>query len=285
VAILNFMASQPDRSFSMSALSRHTGISKATLHEIVRVLVDAGYLARSSDRLLTLGPALVWIGAAAVQNREAVVQAARPVMNRLADKTGLQCIAAAALGHEIVVLASVGRHRSRSLWYQEGERIPFIPPLGAVYLAWAAEADVDTWLNRGGLRAQPGWIAELRAGLRNIREQRYAIALTVNARAELQKLLHHLDMGVTVGETRRLVAGLLGSMADDHYLAGALREGDSYQVDYISAPVFDRGGRVCLSLNLAGISEPVGDGVVRNLGELVVAAADEVTAAIGGSVP
>ena len=47
IDILNFLASRPDETFSLSELARRTGVNVASTHAIVAALTQAGYLNRS----------------------------------------------------------------------------------------------------------------------------------------------------------------------------------------------------------------------------------------------
>src|SRR3954453_392414 len=109
VAVLDFLAQHPDERFSLSELCRQTGISKGTAHGQVAALLDAGYLLRHpADKRLSLGPALVALGAAAAARQYEAVDDARPEMRALAAELGVQCVASAAFGGDMVLLARTG---------------------------------------------------------------------------------------------------------------------------------------------------------------------------------
>ncbi|MCB0996899.1 MAG: helix-turn-helix domain-containing protein, partial [Acidimicrobiales bacterium] len=67
IDILNFLASRPDETFSLSELARRTGVNVASTHAIVTTLTQAGYLARDPDRRsYSLGASVIALGAAAI---------------------------------------------------------------------------------------------------------------------------------------------------------------------------------------------------------------------------
>ncbi|MER3452150.1 MAG: IclR family transcriptional regulator, partial [Acidimicrobiia bacterium] len=151
IAIVEFLASEPERPFSLSELARRLGLNKATAHAVLGALVDAGWLLRHPvDKTYTLGPALVGIGTAAAGRHRTMVEFAEPEMHRLSEELGLQCFASAVVGEEILILARVGATTPLGVTVPVGQRLPLVPPLGTVFMAWAPEAEIDAWLHRLG---------------------------------------------------------------------------------------------------------------------------------------
>src|ERR1039458_5209422 len=60
VEVLNFLASHPGESFTLSELSRHLNLNMASGLSVLKALTDAGYVHRhDSHKTYSLGPALV----------------------------------------------------------------------------------------------------------------------------------------------------------------------------------------------------------------------------------
>ncbi|HEX9237086.1 MAG TPA: helix-turn-helix domain-containing protein, partial [Actinomycetota bacterium] len=98
IAILNLLATRPERRFSLSEISRALGLNKATLHAILWSLTEAGYLVRDEgSKTYSLGPVLIALGNSALETYPAA-QAAVPEMETLTADLGLDCVASAAIG-------------------------------------------------------------------------------------------------------------------------------------------------------------------------------------------
>ena len=152
VAVLNFLAAHAAEVFTLSDLAARLGINLASTHAVLAVLTDAGYLARHPRRrTFTLGPAVVALGTAALERHAAIEHAAQEA-RRLSEELGLEVAVTAPAGDDIVFLARVGEHRPRDIGVQVGQRVPLVPPVGSVFVAWG---DAESWLahadNRPGM--------------------------------------------------------------------------------------------------------------------------------------
>ena len=140
VAVLNHLAAAPRQRFTLSELARDLDLNKATAHALLATLVDVGYLVRhDDDKSYALGPALIALGNAALASSPAATLAQEP-MDRLAQELDLSVVASAAIGGEIVILASAGTPRPLGINVQPGLRMPLVPPLGTVFVAWSGTA-------------------------------------------------------------------------------------------------------------------------------------------------
>src|SRR5712692_9904270 len=72
---------------TLSGLSQRLGSPKSSLLYLLRPMARLGYLVRSSDGRLQLGPAAFTLAMAALSNRE-LPQLARPFLEDLAEKSG-----------------------------------------------------------------------------------------------------------------------------------------------------------------------------------------------------
>lgn len=273
VAVIEFLAAHPDRAFSLSELSRRLGLNKATAHALLNSLTEAGWLIRHpAKKTYALGPALVTVGAAAAARQRELVDFADAEMHALADELGLQCVASAVIGDEIVILARAGRANSLEVSVPVGQRLPLMPPLGTVFVAWAGEEEVEAWLRRVGPGASPRQRARYRAALAAVRARGYSVALEADTRARLAASIRD----------RREVEALLEKLGHEEYVLAELDDGSSYQVSLLAAPVFGADGRVALALTLLGFRGEIEATRVPHYGERLKAAADAVTRAIHG---
>lgn len=276
VAIIEFLAARPEHAFSLSELSRRLRLNKATAHAALNSLVEAGWLIRhQSDKTYTLGPALVTIGAAAAARQRELVEFAEPEMHTLADELGLQCIASAVIGDEMVILAKAGRSAPLEVSVPVGQRLPLVPPLGTVFVAWAAPEEIERWLRRVGPSANPRQLKRYRKALAAVRARGYSIALEAGTRAQLASAL---------GD-RREVEALIEKLGHEEYALAELDSSASYEVSLLAAPVFGPDGRVALALTLFGFRGQLEAAQIPAIGERLRSAADAVTNAIHGRPP
>ena len=166
VEILNFLASHPGESFTLSELSRHLNLNMASGLSVLKALTDAGYVHRHhSHKTYSLGPALVAVGYAALA-RYQVIEIAIEEMRRLAADCDTECVASVVVGDEIVIVGASGRPRLEGADVRVGQRVPLIPPLGPIFLAWGEPAPVERWLEASGAGRRRGGAAAVprRAG-------------------------------------------------------------------------------------------------------------------------
>ena len=276
VALLNFLAARPDEAFTLSELCRRLSMNKATAHAMVAALTDAGYLLRHPiERTYSLGPALVAVGNAAAARRFEVVDYARDEMRAVAEQLDVQCVAAAALGDEMVILAASGQAPPLGAAVRVGDRVPLVPPLGTVYMAWSAPAEIDRWLRRLGPQATEEELERYRRTVATARARGYSVALEPEARLRLAHALRDRDE----------VDAVVEDLGHEEYNLLELDRTTSYSVSVITAPVFDAEGRVALTLNLVGFRRPLPGAEVPAVGERLRDAGLTVTRTIHGRVP
>lgn len=114
-----------------------------------------------------------WESDLGVQMRSADL--ARPHMEALADELDAECVASAVVGEDMVLVARAGTLRTQRLPTAVGQRIPFEPPLGTAFVAWASEAAREAWFRRLGSDATPETRAVLERTLSEVRDAGYAI--------------------------------------------------------------------------------------------------------------
>lgn len=288
VALLNFLSSHPGESFGVSELSRRLDLNKATVHSILAALTDAGYLLRHPvTKTYSLGPALIAVGSAAAR-QFAPVDYAADEMRALADEFGVQCVAAAVVAGEIVMLACAGQPRPFGTSVSAGQRMPLAPPLGTVYMAWAGPDEIDAWLRRLGPDATAAQRARFEAVLNAVRQRGYALGLEAVAKVKLSQAL--AEAPVTAGgddraHLRDIVEGLIDELAHEESVLSDLAGGTAEPISHISAPVFGPDGRVVLALNLIDLPRQLTAEQIDRFASRLVDSARRVTKAIGGQAP
>lgn len=251
--ILNFLIAQPGQPATLSEIARNLGMNLASAHAVLAVLSDAGYLVRHPTlRTYTIGPLLVAAGDAALEQHPAV-DVARDEIRRLAEQHGVELVLTTSAGEDIVALARAGPRHPQGL--EVGRRVPLIPPLGSVFVAWGTEEEVEAWLRRAGSLS----VAErrrLRGQLETVRARGYSVNLRQYSPEALLGAIATLGTRPTA-EARRILAEMIGELGHAEYQLERLRSKAVYAVGTIAAPVFDGQGRAVLALALADFPEPL----------------------------
>jgi len=208
------------------------------------------------------------------------VDHARPEMERLAEAVGAECIALAHVGQSVVMMASAGTPPPGNAGTRVGQRMPFIPPVGLLFAAWASNEDREAWLG-----ALPSLSADDRARYRNalgaVRERGFIFGTRTPLRRDLDRALASLNVNAPAAEERANVRAAVERLADT-YIPDDLQR--SRGVEYIGAPVFDKNGRIALDLTLYRIPPTDSNVVVQHARQLLDACA-RVTEALGGYQP
>jgi flavin reductase (DIM6/NTAB) family NADH-FMN oxidoreductase RutF len=198
-------------------------------------------------------------------------ESARPAMEQVAGSLQLECVAVAFDRDDIVQVASAGRPRNGASPSRVGVRMPFRPPMGAVFIAYSDESTVDRWL---GLESSDAAARDAHVvALRRLRERGWSISLRRPALQQVDQLLDELAI-------RGPDAGLIDELASLHEQLGgsAVYDLDQIEADKVyavrsmSVPIIDHGGRVMLYLALFGWPE-------RTTGEQLLTALDMLRAA------
>jgi DNA-binding IclR family transcriptional regulator len=279
VAVLDFLAAHPSEPFTLSDLAARLDINVASAHAILGVLTDAGYVVRHPRlRTYTLGPSVIALGNAALEHHRAV-DIARDAARRLSEEVELEVAVTALAGDDIVFLARAGEHRARGIPIHVGQRVPLVPPLGSVFIAWAPEDAVSAW------RARAPKAKRVDDALEGVRARGYSIALEVSARRNLADVLDHLAAAPSDARLRGTVDDLVVELGSSNYQLTKLDRGNRYDVSMIAAPVFDAAGNAVLALTLVGFEAGLTAERVADYGQRVRDVGIVVTKQSQGRVP
>lgn len=254
IRLLDLLVAHPTERFTLSELVRRTGVSLGSAHAVLAVLEDVGYVSRHRDhKTYALGPALVAAGLASLTAQPAV-QVAVDGLDRLAADIDAEVVVTAATDAEIIFVARAGTPSPHGPQVRIGERVPLAPPLGAVFLAWAAEPDVAAWAARspvGGPDAE-----QLHAMLDHVRTHGYSIGAGSAVQRAFGAALAGLAEEPQQQALRAEIPGLLRALVEGGYEVAAVQEQASYDVGTIAAPVFDAAGQATVAVT--GIGFPPG---------------------------
>ncbi|MCL2533128.1 MAG: hypothetical protein FWE39_03090 [Nocardiaceae bacterium] len=267
----------------MTELSDALGANRSTILNIVRQLVDAGWL-RKSDRQYLLGPGLIPLGRAAESGAEGVLYA-RAELGQLAANLGVGATATALAGDAIVVVDSLGGTSGRPSSLLVGQRLPAVPPSGSLFVASDEDASAR-WI-----AAVTDWPEEKRLRLMRaldaIRERKFSVERLTPSSLHVRTLVAELGAAVMSDEFRSSIVGLIEDLGTMEYLEVEFDPGATYPVSYIAAPVFSREGSVVLTIALHLLREVDGAEIDR-IGQQLLRVADRVSQEVqraNGAIP
>jgi DNA-binding IclR family transcriptional regulator len=258
--ILDVLVANRGEQFTISDLARRTGSSLGSTHAVLAVLEQAGYLSRHpARRTYRLGPALVSAGLAALEQHPAIRAAAERIPT-LAAELRADVVVTAATPTEIVFVATGGPGSGYGPGFREGERVPLVPPLGLVFMAWADPVEVRAWLGRARVAPEADGVT---AALTSVRERGFALGLALK----------------TLGPPEESAAQRYD------YGLPAVEPAGAYDLGMASAPVFDADGRVVVAVTASGFPPGLTGREVLDIGERVRACATVVTKQARGRPP
>jgi DNA-binding IclR family transcriptional regulator len=278
IAIIEFLATRPTETFSVSEVARRVSLNKSTAYTLLRTLHRAGWAFRSPvDLQYGIGPTLIVIGEAAAQALPEV-SFARPVMQGLASEFHRECVLSTVVGEEIVVLHTTGPAELGSPWSRPGSRTPCSPPFGTVFVAWQDQPSQKQWYERGTVVSAERF-EELEADLEMIRARGFVATMATTVESQIAQLVRDMGDKVTAKDLGRIREMRLSRLAPMEYLVGTDESVGSFMIDQFQAPIFDRES-ARYALTIRGINEEMDLATLSEAGGRVRAACDEVTRAI-----
>jgi flavin reductase (DIM6/NTAB) family NADH-FMN oxidoreductase RutF/DNA-binding IclR family transcriptional regulator len=222
-----------------------------------------------------------WESDLALQMRSADL--ARPEMEALAEDLDVECVASAVVGDEMALIARAGSTQSRMLPTQVGQRIPFEPPLGTAFVAWAPPQAQQAWLDRLGKDPDPDTVAALRATLDVVRRRGFSVGRGHTWHEEVSHVLARARPESPSAETHEAIHRLIQMLPPDYESPDALDSLD--EIRTLSTPVFGPSGGVVMVLSLTVSSKRSLAAELEGCAARLREAAEAVTKALGGQPP
>jgi len=202
-------------------------------------------------------------------------------MEALAEELDVECVASAVVGEDMVLVARAGTLRSERLPTEVGQRIPFEPPMGTAFVAWASDSARKAWLDRLGKDPDPATVAALESTLTDVRTAGYSVARGHRWHNQAAQVLTREVPDRRRDETAQEMHRLITSLPAD-YESPTVAADD---VRTVNTPVFGPGGSVVLVLS---VTVPGHRSLAADLESTVAqikAAAAAVTKALDGDIP
>jgi DNA-binding IclR family transcriptional regulator len=283
--VLEILAIDPHRRHSLAELRRTLGSSQGTMHALLSTLERAGYVRRDpSDRLYSLGPAVLPIGDAARRAYPIVDRALGP-MQELADELDTECHAGVRTSDEILVVARFGPAQPIGVGVQVGERYPLRPPLGAGYMAWAPADEIQEYLSRAAPDLTAAELDRHRQALEAVRRRGYSIHADDGPRQHMAEIVARHEADPESDEIDGTVKTLVGELGHYRYLLADVHDLVPGSLIELSAPVFDADGRVAITVGVSSVAPKVAATPVEEVAARVLATAAAITRSVGGRPP
>jgi DNA-binding IclR family transcriptional regulator len=191
-----------------------------------------------------------------------------PEMEALTADLGQDCVASAAIHDEIVILARTGTPQPFGVNVLPGMRVPLVPPLGTVFVAWSGQDEIERWLARVGPSGEKH-LDRHREAVEAVRSRGFSVAIapgteTTRARMALEESVREIP---------------------DDYALIELDSSGSYMLRHIGAPVFGARGEVVIALFLFGFQRDVTAADIPAMADRLMVACRRISEAIDGRAP
>jgi DNA-binding IclR family transcriptional regulator len=279
--ILDFLIAHPARSFTLSELASHIDVNVASTHAVLAVLTRSGYVVRHPARkTYMLGPVLVAAGHATLE-RHPGIDLARDEIRKLARTSKIEFVVTTAVLEDIVVLVRSGPRRARGP--EVGQRIPLVPPVGSVFVAWGTQLERDSWLARARSASAEEKKRDERI-LETVRARGYAVTLRVPTHPSFEQAIAD-TADHRPGASRTALDAVIAELGHGDYHLDQISSSAVYDVMMIAAPVFDAEGQVQLAITANGLPSALPAGEIQLQANQLRDVALRVTREIRGRPP
>lgn len=271
IDIVDFLAQFPGRSFTLSEIVKGTQINFASCHAILNALTERGYISRCPQRkTYRLGHALIALGQVALTSQPLLAHA-REAAEKLRADLDIPTLVSTVIGDEIVGMIACDTRDGRTAGLNVGERMPLVPPIGASFLAWSDEEEIDAWLERAPPEQDGDLIAYWCDGLARIRERSFQVELRLPESSALAERMAEMAAGTAATRYKSELLKLVQSFGRHPLQPERLDPEADYDLILIAAPIFDEDGRCVYNLCLGGFPGPISGVEAQRLGDRLVA--------------
>lgn len=202
----------------------------------------------------------------------------RVEFEHLADSLGAECTAMAVISDQMAVtVAAFGASASAA---RIGERIPLMPPMGELCLAWEDTAATERWLARA-VPSDECTPEQYRGRLATVRDRGWSITMRGSYRdEEVYEALREYSSGCYTPAQERRIREII-SRTSSSYAPVSLEPGQRYDVDSVLAPVRDAAGKVRLVLRLSGLPGPASAESIRAWAQQLMQTAHSAESLLG----
>lgn len=195
-------------------------------------------------------------------------------MEQLATSLDADISIMAVIGDEMAVIVSgTGEfHDGQRL----GERIPLMPPMGEMCLAWEDEETIERWLARA-LPADECTAEDYRARLQVARDRGWSATMRGDyADDEVYSVLREYSSGLYTPAQERRLREIIAQTSSGYAPVDFVDE-RSYDVDSLMVPVRDAAGKVRLVLRASDLPQGVSGAKVLDWAQELARTAEEMS--------
>jgi len=249
-AVLDLLTVFPERAFKISEIVEATKINIASCHALLAALTAAGYLTRTAKRTYMLGPAVVTAGQAA-RRANPVIDRAEQAAEQLFRELKITVYLTTIVGDEILMLRSISEQGPNFVGTRDGQRHPYIAPLGAHLVAWSPESVIDSWIAKAGVTDED-LAQEWRRSIALVRERGYQITLREPEDSSFVEMMAAMAKGAQALRYKDHAKSYLSTHHPHFRQPETLVPDAFYDVNVLAAPIFSHDRGTHLSLCLAG---------------------------------
>ena len=208
---------------------------------------------------------------------------ARDEMTALAKRSGIEVLALVPSAESFILVASASPSGATAP-LRIGTALPFAPPAGRVFVAWAGRECIDAWYARSPVPLTDAERARLDIEVDAVRRHGWTPAFYSDRMEDLWETLSQIGR---VGQTPMLVrhAAELVASLERHSTPEDVDEATAGSVQSVMAPVFDARAQAVLMLSISGIPRSSSLERVEALRDDLLAVCARVTDSIGGRLP
>lgn len=275
--VINFLTARPLESFTLSEIAAQLNISNGSSHRVLKTLTQEGYLScHPKHKTYSLGLVLISAGQAALA-RHPVIDIAQREMEILSARLGVQTIASALAGEELLFIAKAGSSATPQGVARVGQRRPFMPPLGLAHLAWAPAAQQQQYFSRFAQFLSPAQQDNLHQALPSIRQRGYSMSVQGDGLTEISRQLSESASDHRQAPFWQQMAPALAGLGRDEIQLLNLETLGEQRLSHVSAPVFDSEGGVILEVSLTGLEAHLTTAAILTYCEQLLATAAAIT--------
>ena len=280
--VLDYLTEHPDQAFGLTALSRALSMSKSTCLSVLKTLTETGYVMQHPTRRdYRLGPALVAAGRAAM-SRFYDLSAAHALLDATSADLALPINAVTLTDDQVVVTDIFGRRNPFGGFARVGVGVPFVPPYGAGFVAWADPTLWERWLNRADPSPDADIVAALRSSVEAAHRRGFLVALDVPTANQVRPLLDQLRNDARGVDSDQLRALASARLLEVGYFLDGIDADETYSVNTIQVPVIPSPGRNPMTLMALPFGQQMTGAEVLTAGERLQVAARDVAKIVKG---
>jgi DNA-binding IclR family transcriptional regulator len=253
--IIEFLAAFPERGYTMSEISRATGINIASTHAVLTSLIERGYLVRLPKyKTYKLGPSLIAVGRVAEKGHPMTVQAMQAA-DRLCEELDVAVLVCTTVGDEVLAVYSLEDRHGNGPGLHVAERLPLVAPIGAPFLVWGSESEIDAWIARREEPMDDDTTARMRRDIELIRDRGFQLYGRSNATRSIASLMTEMSSTNHFENYKGEISHLVNTF--DYHMSQpeVIDDVQIYDIILIAAPIFDRNGKAAFNLCLGGFPE------------------------------